>query len=126
MRTDPEKVEAAIAAMIEEMKPALAVPGVRGTLARMQTMVTPAVLRWRSSEVNRGTDPNDIANALVGLISSTLVAEATAVYGMEPTYDHYNFINSMLQGIAEEFGSMLNGAGGIKMKSVAMDVAGTC
>jgi hypothetical protein len=122
---DPEKLEAALASMIEEMKPGLDRSGLVGVIARMQTQVNPPMNRWRAAEVNRGTDPNDVANALVALIAGTLVSEATAVYGREISDDHYGFINMMLQAIAEEFGSQLNGEGGVKSSVIAMDdVAG--
>lgn len=124
-KVDPEKLEAALAAMIEEMKPGLNMAGLTGTIARMQTEVNPALPRWRANEVNRATDPNHVSNAMVALIASTLVSESQAVYGPGATDEHYGYINAVLQGIAEEFGSMLHGGSGMKVSPVHMEFAGT-
>lgn len=127
LRVDPEKMEAELAALRKAMESQVNLPGARGTIARMQMQVLPALTRWRTGEINRiEFDPNDVANALVALISCTLFSEACSVYGDEIASDHYKFFNNMMQGIAEEFGALLGGTRpGMTTKYVGGTEAGT-
>lgn len=128
-KVDPEKLDASIRAMIEKMKPGLHEPGIKGVLARMQTMVTPALTQWRSGEVNRSTDPNDVANALILLFGTTLSSEACAIFGMfdvENPDEHFGFVNDFLQGLGEEIAAMLQRPPGLRINNVSLDgAAGT-
>lgn len=126
IKVDPEKSEASIAAMVEGMKPALNEPGFKGVLARMQSTATPALVRFREAEINRGSDPTDVGNALMLLFATTLMSEACAIWGLDPSDNHYSYINNMLKGIAAEFEEILTGNADYVTKSaVSLEVSGS-
>jgi hypothetical protein len=108
LRVDPEKIEAELAAFLEREGPKALQPGFPGVVARAQIALLPTITRWRVQEMNRlGADPNEVANALVMMIASTLTGEAMSVYGQEANDEHFSFINNMLRGIGEECGALL-------------------
>jgi hypothetical protein len=109
LRIDPEKIEAELAAMQKAMALQANLPGPPGAIARMQMAVLPALTRWRTAEINRDVNPNDVANALVALFAATLYSEVTTVYGTEIDDDHYQFLNKMMLGIGQEVGAFLEG-----------------
>jgi hypothetical protein len=108
LRVDPEKIEADLAAVLLREIEKTKESGFVGVMARAQVALLPAITRWRLGEINRlDADPNEVANALLRIFSSTLVGEAYSVHGTKVDEDHFQFVNLMLRGIGEECGALL-------------------
>lgn len=76
-----------------------------GCVYRAQLVVTPELTLWRARELNRGTDPNLIMNAIVMLIAATVGGEVMA--GDEDLDEQFAIVNRVLQAVAEETAAIL-------------------
>jgi hypothetical protein len=110
MRVDPDKVEAQLSSMLAALAPYTEGDEPRHVLARMQMQVLPAIVRWKTSEMNRGSAENDVLNAFVCMVSSQMAGIVGEVIGSADFGDpHFEMVNSLLQAIAEEVGSIMSG-----------------
>jgi hypothetical protein len=87
-------------------------PGLEGVVARGQLAALPALTIWRVNEMNRGTDANEMMNALVMVVAAALSGEIMSTAGGDQT-EMFAITNRLLQGLAEEIGSILTGAADI-------------
>lgn len=80
-----------------------------GIVFRAQLAVSPELTIWRAKEINRGSDPNLIMNAVVMLVAATLAGEVMAVE--DETEAQFAVVNRILQAIAQETAVILTKPG---------------
>jgi len=105
---DPEKVEQQLANMVAALAPHVEGDALTNVVARIQTAVIPAFIRWKAGEMNRQSDTNSVLNAVVAFMSSQMVGVIGDVAASEE--EAFQIANNMLQGIGEEVGAVLAGA----------------
>lgn len=82
-------------------------PGMTGIVARAQLAALPALTIWRVKEMNRGTEPNELLNALMMVIAAALAGEIMSTE--DDQKEQFAIVNRALQGLAEEIASILTG-----------------
>lgn len=122
LRVDPEKVEAQLTAMVAALAPHLDGSEANNVLARMQTLVVPAIIRWKLGEMARGVGENDLLNALVCLVSSQMAGIIGEVVGSADFgKEHFALANNLLQPIGEEIGAIMTGEREMQQFSVGAE-----
>lgn len=110
MAVDPEKIERQLATMVEGLRPFTEGAEPNNVLARLQSTVVPAFVRWKAGEMNRGADENSVLNAFVCFVSSQMVSVVCEVVrSNQPGNEHFRLANSLLQAIGEEIGAIMTG-----------------
>lgn len=95
----------------------------QGCVFRAQLAVTPELTLWRAEEVNRGTDPNEVLNAMVMLVASTIAGEIMAVTDDQGA--QFETFNRTIHAIAEEVAALfLDPTRGIQQRFPMEEVAG--
>lgn len=82
-------------------------PGLEGVVARAQLAAMPVLTIWRVHEMNRGTDSNELMNALLMVCAAALSGEILST--TDDRHEQFGVANRVLQGLAEEIGSILTG-----------------
>jgi len=122
MAVDPQKIEQQLATMIADLAPFCDGSSPNNVLARMQSQVIPAFIRWKTQEMERGSDENSVLNAFVALASSQLVSLVCEVVGSTDTGDdHFKVANTVLLAVGEEIGAILSGNRQMASYSVAAE-----
>lgn len=110
-KVDPEKVEGQLTSMLASLAPYTEGKEANNVLARMQSHVIPALVRWKTGEINRGSGENDVLNAFVCMVASQMASLIGEVVGRADFEDvHFKMANSLLQAVGEEVGSIMTGA----------------
>ena len=93
-----------------------------GFVYRAQLAVTPELTLWRAREINRGTDGNEIMNAIVMLIAATIGGEVMAE--TDDQADQFDIVNKILRAVAEETAAILTKPGYIVNQRFDLKEAG--
>jgi hypothetical protein len=104
---DLADVEAAMEAFRVRERAKTELPGMDGIVARAQLAALPALTIWRVKEMNLGTDPNEMMNALVMVLAAALSGEIMST--THERVEQFDIVNRVLQGLAEEIASILTG-----------------
>lgn len=124
MAIDPTKVDQQLAEMVASMAPFLDGAEPNNVLARLQSQVVPAFVRWRANETNRRTEENVVLNAIVCFVSSQLVSAVCEVIGDTDIEDvHFELANKLLHAIGDEVGSIMTGDRKMQAHHVAVESA---
>jgi hypothetical protein len=102
---DMAEVQATMEALRERSKAALELPGFAGVTARLQDAVVPEMTYWRARELNRGTQPALMVEAMVAVFAASFAGEFRQY--TDSTDAQFELANEVISSFANALGNII-------------------